>query len=170
MTSQRLVTLAMLLGVALDALAWAADGKPLDPKQAYAKRATWAETMLLTRANCAEWAKGAKEGELTSTPLPALWARIQADWPTESAWFIQDLPGNRYLDWFLQANNTGFESWIMGLILARLGDAGGDLRQELADLGRGGLPPSDPRWLELYARARRFEDVLSASRRVWLGD
>jgi len=170
MTSQRLVTLAVLFGMALDAAAWAADTKPLDPKQAYAKKATWAETMLLTRANCAEWAKGAKEGELTSTPLPALWAKFQADWPTQSAWFIQDLPGVRYLDWFLQVNNTGFESWIMGRALARLGDAGAGLKQELTDLGRDRRPASDARWLELYARARRFEDLLIASRHVWLGD
>ena len=170
MTSRRLVTLALLLGMALNAAAWAGDSKRLDPKQAYVKRATWAETMLLARANCARAGQARKEGELASTPLPALWAKIQADWPAESAWFVEDLPYNRYLDWFLQANNTGFESWIMGLILARLGDAGGDLRQELAGLGRGGLAPGDPRWLELYARASRFEDVHSASRRVWLGD
>jgi hypothetical protein len=167
----------MLLGMALDAPGWAADSKPLDATQAYAKKATWAETMIATRANCAEWAKDAKEGELVSTPLPAVWAKIRADWPTHCAWFVQDLPGVRYLDWFLQANNTGFESWIMGRALARIAvppaqpaSADPGLRQEFDDLVRGKTPAADPRWLELYARARRFEDVLSACRRVWLDD
>ena len=170
MSSRRLVTLALLLNVAMHAVSWAEDSKPLDPKQAYAKKATWAETMIATRANCAQWAKGAKEGQLATTPLPALWSKIQADWPAQAAWFRQDLPGNRYLDWFLQTNNTGFERWIMGRTLPRIAGADVGLNQELGDLVRSRLPATDPQWLELYARSRRFEDVLSTSRRIWLGE
>ena len=108
----------------LQAAGWAADSKPLDPNQAYAKQATWAETMIATRANCAEWAQGAKEGQVASTPLAAVWAKIQADWPAHAAWFRQDLPGDRYLDWFLQAdNNTHFERWIMSRALPRIAGA-----------------------------------------------
>lgn len=51
MTSRRLVTLAMLLGMTVHAVSWAADSKPLDPNQSYAKKATWVETMISTRAN-----------------------------------------------------------------------------------------------------------------------
>jgi hypothetical protein len=127
--------------------------------------------MITTRANCAAWAKGAKEGQLASTPLPAVWAKIRADWPAPCAWFQQDLPGVRYLDWFLQANNNPhFERWIMSRALPRVAGANAVLSQELDELVRGNVPTSDPRWLELYARARRFEDLVAASRRVWLGD
>ena len=83
MSLRRLITLAMLLDMTLHAVSRAADSKQLDPKQAYAKKATWAETMVTTRANCAQWAKGVKEGQLVGTPLPAVWAKIQADWPEQ---------------------------------------------------------------------------------------
>ena len=103
----------------------AAESQALDPNQAYAKQATWAETMIATRNNCAAWAQGAKEGQVASTPLAALWARLQADWPAHAAWFQQDLPGDRYLDWFLQTNeNPHFERWIMSRALPRVAGAG----------------------------------------------
>ena len=169
MLSRRFVTPAMLLGMALHGTSWAADSKPLDPNQAYAKKGTWAETMLCTRINCAEGLKGAQEGKLTGTPLPAVWRKMQADWPTECAWFYQDLPGVRYLDWFLQGGNPHFERWIMGRTLARIGGADAGLSEELGEMVRSGPPATDPQWLELYARARRFEDVFSICRRIWLG-
>ncbi|MFH1268661.1 MAG: hypothetical protein ABIK89_23290, partial [Planctomycetota bacterium] len=171
MSFRRSVTLAILLNMALQGAGRAADSKPLDPNQAYAKQATWAETMIATRDNCAAWAKDAKEGQVAGTPLAAVWAKIQADWPTHAAWFRQDLPGVRYLDWFLQANNNPhFERWILGLALPRVAGVEVGLSRELDELVRGNVPTSDPQWLELYARTRRFEDVLAASRRVWLGD
>ena len=150
---------------------WAAESQALDPNQVYAKQATWAETMIATRDNCAQWAKGTKEGQVASTPLAAVWTRLQADWPTHAAWFQQDLPGDRYLDWFLQTNeNPHFERWIMGRALPRVGGAGAVLSQELDELVRGNVPTNDTRWLELYARTRRLEDLLSATRPIWLGD
>jgi hypothetical protein len=161
----------MLLNLALQAASGAADAKPLDPHQAYAKRATWAETMIATRTKCAEWAQGMKEGQVAGTPLAAVWAKIQADWPTHAAWFYQDLPGVRYLDWFLQANNNPhFERWIMSRALPRVARADAVLNQELDELVRGNVQTNDPRWLELYARARRLEDILSTARRIWLGE
>jgi hypothetical protein len=147
----------VLLDAALSVPVWAADSIRLDPKEVYAKKATWAETMIATRLNCAEWARGAREGELVSTPLPAVWVRIRKDFPTQCAWFQQDLPSNRYLDWFLQKGNTGFEQWIMGRTLARLAGFDAGLKQELAGLARGRTPATDPHWLELYTRARCFE-------------
>ncbi len=122
------------------AASWAAESKALDPNQAYAKQATWAETMIATRDNCAPWAKDAKEGQVASTPLAAVWAKIQADWPTHAAWFQQDLPGDRYLDWFLQTNeNPHFERWIMSRALPRVAGAGAVLGQELDELVRGNV-------------------------------
>lgn len=149
----------------------AAESSELDVDQVYAKRASWAETMIATRDNCALWAKGAKEGQVASTPLVAVWAKVQADWPTHAAWFRQDLPGDRYLDWFLQSNdNPHFERWIMSLALPRVAGVGAALTQELAGLVRDNVPTNDQRWLELYARTRRLEDLLVAIRPIWLGD
>ena len=143
MSSRWLVTLAMLLDMTLPAAGWAADSKPLDPHQVYAKQATWAETMIATRANCAAWAKDQKEGQVASTPLAAVWAKIQADWPTHAAWFRQDLPGVRYLDWFLQANNNPhFERWILGRALPRVAGTDTGLSQELDELARATCRPA----------------------------
>ncbi len=36
--------------------------------------------------------------------------------------------------------------------------------------GAGNVPTNDMRWLELYARTRRLEDLLSATRPIWLGE
>ena len=58
----------------------------------------------------------------------------------------------------------------MGRALPRVAGTDAVLSQELDELARGNVPTSDPRWLELYARARRFEDIVSAARRIWLGD
>jgi len=140
------------------------------PDQVYVKKATWAETMIATRANCAEWAKGQKEGQLTGTPLPAVWRKIQADWPTHGAWFRQDLRGVRYLDWFLQTGNTHFERWIMSQTAPRIGEASEPLTEELTDLQQAKTDSNDPRWLELYARARRLEETLTVTRQLWLGE
>ncbi|MCY2995315.1 MAG: hypothetical protein NTY19_46750 [Planctomycetota bacterium] len=121
----------VLLALALQASGRAAESKPLDPPQAYAKQASWAETMIATRNNCAAWAKDQKEGYVASTPLAAVWARMQADWPVHATWFRQDLPGDRYLDWFLQANhNPHFERWILRA-LPRIAGTDDVLQREL---------------------------------------
>jgi len=140
------------------------------PDQVYVKKATWAETIIATRANCAEWAKGQKEGQLTGTPLPAVWRKIQADWPTHGAWFRQDLRGVRYLDWFLQTGNTHFERWIMSQTAPRIGVASEPLMEELTELQNAKKDSNDPRWLEVFARARRLEETLSVTRQLWLGE
>ena len=149
---------------------WAAESQALDPNQTYAKQASWAATMIATRNNSPR-GPSAKEGQVASTPLAAVWAKIQADWPTHATWFQQDLPGDRYLDWFLQSNeNPHFERWIMSRALPRVAVAGAILSQELDELVRGNVPTDDMRWLELYARMRRLEDILAATRPLWLGE
>lgn len=139
-----------------------------DLGQAYVKKATWAETMIETRANCAEWARTAKEGQLASTPLRSVWAKIAKDWPVQSAWFTRDLPRQRHLDWFLHARDTSFEQWLLGLVLPKLGAMRTELQGELDELKRAKVPPSDSRWLDLYGRACRVEEVLAVSKGVWL--
>ncbi|MBM3890958.1 MAG: hypothetical protein FJ388_17745, partial [Verrucomicrobia bacterium] len=170
MKTQRFVTLVVLFSAVLGAIA--ANTKPLDLKHAYVKKATWAETMIATRANCAEWIREAKprEHELVGTPLRTVWARIAKDWPVQCAWFVKDLPRNRHLDWFLHAGDVSFERWIMGLVTKRLGEAGAPLIQELTALQNARVSPSDPRWLDLYGRAMRVEAIHAATQPLWLGD
>ncbi|MFA6564071.1 MAG: hypothetical protein WCV00_19370 [Verrucomicrobiia bacterium] len=167
----RLQAQAALLLLAVLALSQPAQAAGLDVKQTYVKKATWAETMIATRANCAEWIKEAKpkENQLTTTPVPRLWAQIKRDWPVQSAWFVRDLPRNRHLDWFLQSN-IGFERWILALITKRLGEAAGVLDSEVAELHRVKAGPNDPRWLDLYGRASRLDDIAAVTRTLWLGD
>jgi hypothetical protein len=139
-----------------------------NPQQAYVKKATWAETMIATRANCGDLLKGAKETKLNTTPAPRIWAQIAKDWPTQCAWFTRDLPRGRHLDWFLRSRDVSFEQWVMGLVLPRLGSAAPGLQQELDELKRAKVPPNDPRWLDLYGRACRTEEIVAASRGLWL--
>ncbi|MBM4087225.1 MAG: hypothetical protein FJ272_20735, partial [Planctomycetes bacterium] len=170
-SSQKAVARCLATLVLLAGMARAADTPTLDPKQVYVKKATWAETMIATRANCAEWVKASKpkDGKLDGTPIPAVWAKIHADWREPCAWFRQDLPGVRYLDWFLHAGDTSFERWILRT-LPQLGEPGASLQREFEELGRAKAAPSDPRWLELYGRAKRLEEFLAATSRLWLGD
>ncbi|MBI5688169.1 MAG: hypothetical protein HZC54_24105 [Verrucomicrobia bacterium] len=163
---------AALLLLAVLACSQPTPAANLDVKQVYAKKATWAETMIATRANCADWIKEAKpkENQLTATPVPRLWAQIKRDWPVQSAWFAKDLPRNRHLDWFLQSHNIGFERWILGLITKRLGETAGALDSEVAELQRAKAGPNDPRWLDLYGRACRLDEIATVTRTLWFGD
>jgi hypothetical protein len=142
----------------------------LDVRQVYAKKATWAETMTATRANCGELLKGAKEFQLSTTPLPKVWALIAKDWPAQSIWFRRELPRGRHLDWFVRSRDISFEQWIMGLVLPRIRVAGTALRQEFEDLKRAKVSPQDPRWLDLYGRACRMEEITTAANGLWLGE
>ncbi len=140
-----------------------ASGQP-----AYVKKATWSETMIATRANCADLLKDAKETKLNTTPLPRVWAQVAKGWPTHCAWFTRDLPRQRHLDWFVHSHDASFEQWIMGLVLPRLGGMETMFRAELDELKRAKVPPNDPRWLDLYGRACRTEEIAAASRGLWL--
>ncbi len=162
--------LSVLLLASLAVSGVAAENPQLDPKQVYVKQATWAETMLATRANCGELLKDEKEFQLQTTPLPKVWALIAKDWPEPCAWFRRDLPGHRYLDWFKHARDVSFEKWIMGLVLPRLGPAEAGMRQEFEELQRAQVRPDDPRWLGLYGRACRMQEAFESAEGLWLGE
>ncbi|MCY2990222.1 MAG: hypothetical protein NTY19_20455, partial [Planctomycetota bacterium] len=165
--------LAVALSVLLASLAEsgvAAESPQLDLKQVYVKQATWAETMLVTRDNCGEVLQDAKEFQLQTTPLPKVWALIAKDWPEQCAWFGRDLPRNRHLDWFKHARDVSFETWIMGLVLPRLGPAEAGMRQEFEELQHAKVRPDDPHWLDLYGRACRMQESGEAASRLWLGE
>ncbi|MCX7824306.1 MAG: hypothetical protein N2689_01975 [Verrucomicrobiae bacterium] len=168
MKTQRFARLVVIVGMALGVRA--ADTQPLDLKQAYVKKATWAETMIATRANCAAWIAEAKpqEHQLAGTPLRVVWAAIAKDWPAQCAWFAKELPRNRHLDWFLHARDLSFERWLLSLVTKRLGQAAAVLDRELAELQRAKAGPDDPRWLGLCASANRFDEVVAVARNIWL--
>ena len=148
----------------------AAEEHPLDAQKVYAKKATWSETMLATRANCAEWAKTAPEFKLRGTSIVAVWRKIAKDWPTQCGWFTRDLPRGRHLDWFLHARDTSFERWIMRHWTPDAGGVAARLGEEFAELQSARISPTDPRWLDLYGRGCRWEDVAVATNRLWLGE
>ncbi|MBI5394670.1 MAG: hypothetical protein HZA91_05160, partial [Verrucomicrobia bacterium] len=166
----RVQTLSLLLVTVAFSLPSPAAG--LDVKQAYARKATWAETMIATRANCGEWINEAKpkESQLVGTPLRAVWARIAKDWPAQCAWFARDLPRNRHLDWFLHARDVSFERWLFSLITKRLGEPNQYVNWDLEELQKEKALPGDPRWLDLYGRVNRFEEIVTITRKLWLGD
>ncbi len=170
--SRQTALIALTVALVTAAGVNAAATQTLDPKQAYAKKATWAETMIATRANCAAWIKEAKpkEAQLTATPVPRLWALIAKDWPAQCGWFARELPRNRHLDWFLQSHSIGFEQWVLGLVTKRLGEYAGILDGEVAELQRAKAGPDDPRWLNLCDSANRFDEVVTVTRRIWLGE
>lgn len=161
-------TLATLLLTRV--LSFAAGPAPLDVRKICEKKATWSESMLATRANCQDLLTGAKEQQLGSTPVPKIWAQLARDWPDQSRWFVRDLPRGRHLDWFLHANDAGFEQWVMGLVLPRLGAAEPAFRKELEELKQTKVPPHNPGWLNLYGRACRTEEILLASAGLWLNE
>lgn len=165
------ILLFILTTLLLSSLAWSAEISPVPgPQQVYSKKATWAESMLATRSNCAELLKGAKEQQLNVTPLPRVWGLIAKDWPEQSRWFVRDLPRGRHLDWFVHTRDIGFEQWVMGLVLPRVGSAAASLQKELDGLKQTRVLPQDPRWLSLYGRACRMEELSAASKSLWLGD
>ena len=64
LTALRVIAMwaVMLCDTLTGAVSWAAESKALDPDQVYAKQATWAETMIATRDNCASGPKARRRG------------------------------------------------------------------------------------------------------------
>ncbi|MHB8898497.1 MAG: HzsA-related protein [Thermoguttaceae bacterium] len=147
-----------------------AETMSLDPQQVYVRRATWAETMLATRANCAQWAGTAQEFRLQETSLVAVWRRMAKDWPVPCGWFVRDLPRGRHLDWFLHARDTSFERWIMRGWTPESGGMRARLAGQFAAFQQARVAADDPRWLDLYGRGCRWEDVAAATSPIWLGE
>ena len=141
-----------------------------NPQQAYVKRATWVETMLATRANCVAWAKTAKDGQLADTPIPAIWAKINADFRARVRRFRQDLPGVRYLDWFLHAYHAHFEDWIIRLIANCFGDSGNALIEQIVILQKAKAAPRRSPLARTLRSRPPLEDFHKALRGIWLGE
>jgi hypothetical protein len=78
----------------------------------------------------------------------AEWRRLDREFPVESDWLLQDL-GMRRGEWLRGAADAAKPP--LEKVLSELGPAGESFRGQLAALAD--FPATDPRWLDLYAKA-----------------
>jgi hypothetical protein len=95
-------------------------------------------------------------------PVAAAWSRLKADFPVQTGWLMNDGWGHQ-VEWFRDAQTTHHDEALIQRSLGQLGTAGRSLTQELNTLRQSKTPADDPRWLNLYARARRAGDCLAAA-------
>ncbi|MCU0977605.1 MAG: hypothetical protein MUF25_00385 [Pirellulaceae bacterium] len=148
------------------------------PALTYEKKASWAETLVVLRTQTAgqagrfvpqpafpRWPPGRTPA--TASPLVALWAQLERDFPLECDWMLQDLAARGYpcsnparpdqypLRWFGPRADADLERKLLLGVVEELGDAGETARMELEKLSQAGTPPHTGPWLELYAAACR---------------
>ena len=134
----------------------------------YVKEATWAQTMLASRAALSTSPPPAPE---RARAREALWFRLKDDFPIEWDWAMQD-GGADFPRWFESAQGAGLVRQMAGKALTELGDLDRPLRQEFDQLSRAEVPGGDGRWLELYVRAGeqrrrlRLQRLLAQARRI----
>jgi len=145
----------------------------------YAKQATWAATMLDTRA------KVRKTGKTVDLALGSAFARrFLRDFPVRSDWLMQDgapepeqwkggLDGKGdYADYLKTQRDASLERKLVGRVLGECGRARGELIAELNQLVRSNAGPDDARWLQLYEkacllrRAERLKPLLARTRKI----
>jgi hypothetical protein len=130
----------------------------------YVKKASWAETMLASRAALKAAALPAKEWKAAQT---VVWEQIERDFPIEWDWALQD-GGLEFPRWFAADSNSSIEKKMIARAMEELGAGYG----ELDALCRSNAVPDDPRWLTLYAkfceqrRALRLKTVLAQSPKI----
>ncbi len=90
---------------------------------------------------------------LKNDPLLRLWERMEEDFPLETGWMKNDLPGRAHLDWFNSADSVDSDMKMIESVLDDLKRAGGTFREELSKLAGAGS--NDPRLLVLYMSACR---------------
>jgi hypothetical protein len=131
---------------------------------AYVKNATWAETMLASRAALKAAALPAKERNLAQT---AVWEQIERDFPVEWDWTLQD-GGLEFPNWFAADGNANAEKKVITRAMGEVGSG----REELDALVSSNAASNDPRWLNLYTklceqrRAKRLKTVLAQSPKI----
>jgi len=136
--------------------AWSAD-KQAAPS--YDKKATWAETMLATRAEYLRWCKGfeqrqqqsgAKRSNQPAKEFQRLWQAVTRDFPQQAGAMQRELGRGETQRWF---EGAALERQLVDKALDRLEPHGRRLRQRLDSLVSEKVSTDDPRWLELYEQA-----------------
>ncbi len=129
----------------------------------YARKTTWAETMVTWRA---AWKRAKSQPNQRET----LWKQACETFPIECDWFAQDTTG-KWADWF-DAADTQTERALLRRVLAELGPSGKAFRARLDVLIRAKATGTDARWLALYEqacrarRAKRLAPMLAKWRKV----
>ena len=123
------------------------------PALTYEKKASWAETLVVLRTQTAgqagrfvpqpafpRWPPGRTPA--TASPLVALWAQLERDFPLECDWMLQDLAARGYpcsnpprpdqypLRWFGPRADADLEQKLLLGVVEELGDAGETARME----------------------------------------
>ena len=93
----------------------------------------------------------------TPAPLPAFWADLASDFPLQAGWLRTDAGADGLAAWFGQRTTGSLEQEIIGRTLQ---EAASDspLHAELETLAAEKVGAGDTRWLDLYARIRRYRD------------
>jgi len=97
--------------------------------------------------------------------LPAVWQKLEADFPLQSAWMRGHMGGQRQLDWFDRKDDE-LSKELIGRAIRDLAAAGGPFQGELDQLVAQKTPWNDPRWLDLYQRACLFRHRSEELRRL----
>ena len=119
----------------------------LADETSFARNNSWQETMLAYRDSISKLNDVAKEKAAHDA-----WEEMMAGFPIQSDWAIQD-GGLDFPKWFATQNDTGTEINMISKAIAELGAEADTFRQELDKLVNAKIPPTDRRWLDLYARA-----------------
>ena len=140
-----------LLSCCLSCLASTAAAADASLKEAaYAKKATWADTVIEARAAL----RGAGLPEAArATAATRLWEQIRDDFPMASDWAMQDAGLDFAKRFFAAEPAADLEQKMLARVLAELGSAAEPLRKEFDQLGRSAVAGADPRWLKLYSEA-----------------
>ncbi|MEW6356474.1 MAG: NPCBM/NEW2 domain-containing protein [Planctomycetota bacterium] len=91
----------------------------------------------------------------------ALWERIARDFPLETSQFYSDGPY-----WLSLADSTGLEKHLTNAVAGRMGPLGEGIKKELQALWKTKPTPDDPRGLQLFAKACRFQSAATDLQRA----
>jgi formylglycine-generating enzyme required for sulfatase activity len=145
-----------------------------EPVETYVKRATWAETMVATRANFRQWLRDyraqttdsekrqtqVEQGELRKT-----WKQVSADFREPARAMQKDFPDKRYLDWFSAPDTTELDFALVENALTKLGPAGAKLRLEIRELAKQGDARDGATLLDMFEQTVRLRQKQRKSKR-----
>ncbi|MCY3019935.1 MAG: NPCBM/NEW2 domain-containing protein [Planctomycetota bacterium] len=118
-------------------------------------------------------ANGTLRFKLTSgeaAQLPPFWGNMTRDYPVQAGWLVDDAGMDALTAYFANRDSAAQEQDIIGRVLAQVAPGGASLKGELDGLAQAKAPPSDSRWLDLYARACRYRECAALLREFGKGE
>ena len=160
----------------------------------YVKKSTWEETMLATRdafqtakrqsvppmKEAAPTNPGAcatpkprtqRSEEEKITPEDQILEKLEADFPLQWDWLLQDTDGNAK-SWFEKPFTDGLTRSLVQRVIKEVNDPGTGLQSEFDKAAASSAPDKERIWLELYERAcqarrsSRLHSLAPTARRV----